>query len=262
MFGFRRIAYMLLSRHFWVGLGVGVALSGLLATSLASADTTLFNHATTSGATSLGWSINQNLIIASTTLQYYEALGKRIDFIILQTGNSGCSSNNYRWSQNGVNLATSTQASYITSCQNSTPRHAMAVPEYDSQYNLVVTNYQGNLTNGLKSYWNGVSIASRPDFVLRNDDGSGNPSTLVYGGYTWLADIATSTGGGATSTVFYPLGLNAMIDDMNCVNSATGTDCTFIYSSLTPFTLQNIVLLTLLFLLFGFIGYWLIKTFW
>lgn len=239
---------------------IGFVLGALyMAPAHAQAETTLFSHATSSSASSFTFADDAYLHIASTTLQYYEAQGKRLSFALLQTGNSGCSSNTFRWIQNGVVIATSSDASYMTSCQNSTPRHAISIPEYDSRYNLTLENYIGTLTNGLKQYRNGPTYSAQPQFTFRNDS-SGQPGNVVIGGYTWISDIATSTGGGATTTLFYPLGLNAIIDDMNCLNSATGTDCTFVYADPVSYiTPGNMIAWLAVFLIAFFATFFLIR---
>lgn len=103
------------------------------------------------------------------------------------------------------------------------------------------------------TYWDNEVVIQVPDYST-----SRSPWWNVY---TIGVPLGAESGGeNSTTTVFYPLGLNAIIDDMNCLTSATGTDCTFQYASTTnPVTPENLVLLALVFLGSFFLTYWLIK---
>lgn len=80
-------------------------------------------------------------------------------------------------------------------------------------------------------------------------------TSIVAGGAQLLTFTdASASGGDATTTVFYPLGLNAIIDDMNCLTSATGTDCTFVYSAPVQYATPSNLLIFLVVFLFAFVG--------
>lgn len=261
MFGFRRIAYMLLSRHFYVGFALGWFCAGLLAFGIeAHASTyTVLNHSTSTSASDFTWANGESLVIPSSTLQYYEGLGQKIKFFILQSGNTANISKPASFLQNGVVLYSPPQVDYRNTIGDAVPRHPMAVPEYDTSYDLIIRNDSGSLTNGLKQYFNSSATLSMPEYTVRNY--SGTVGNLVVGAYVWLEDIPTSTP--TSGTVFYPLGLNAIIDDMNCTNSATGTDCTFEYAEpISNFTPENLFFLTVLFFCFVFSSYWIVKKLW
>jgi len=87
-------------------------------------------------------------------------------------------------------------------------------------------------------------------------------SCLNYTPQGYFTYESASPGGvNSTTTVFYPLGMSAIISNMNCLNSPTGTTCSFNYATTSP-TSSDLVVWTLLFFVFAFVGFWLVKTFW
>jgi len=217
---------------------------------------TVLNHSTTTSASDFSWASGESLVIPSTTLQYYDGLGKKIKFFILQSGNTANSSKPATFIQNGVDLYSPPEIDYRNTIGDAVPRHPMAVPEYDTAYDLLIRNDSTTLTNGLKQYFNSSATLSMPEYTVRNY--SGAVGNLVVGAYVWLEDLPTSTPTGGT--VFYPLGLNAIIDDMNCLNSATGTDCTFVYADPVSYiTPGNMIAWMAVFLIAFFATFFLIR---
>lgn len=75
-----------------------------------------------------------------------------------------------------------------------------------------------------------------------------------------FADRVSTGGSSSTSTVFYPLGLNAKINNMSCLATATGTNCTFLYASTTnDITPVNLMMVSGFFFIGFALAYWLIR---
>jgi len=252
MFGFRRIAYMLLSRHFWVGVGVGFFLASVFVVGTVSAqsfpqyiDTSIreeseFCQPSSASTRYIKASVNQT---AGTSTDFYIYNSSATPSTL-----TGCQ----YWRQltsSKLWVATTTQLIANVSVDHTsgscgwfaytTGTTSPDTSNYDIvQYTADSASSTVTWTMNTNAYKAGLWVG----MVFRN--GQSADCTIKLRsirdslGNEYLDFLDTTAGGGssATTTVFYPLGLNAIINDMNCLSSATGTDCAFTYATTTQFS--------------------------
>lgn len=251
----RKWGYTLLSRHFYIGIGVGFFLAGLLSVNLAHAETVevVAENASTTYNTRSLYRLGQYVDCSSFSSNTITA----IEFLHL--GASSINTTAYAVvndtsTSTGVSITTANYPSgrpQLVKYTFSTPVDITSVCNSTSTVTITYDNTSGGaiFPIGCSPYQfdGGTTDTNVTDTRCRS---------LIFRVY---GEVPTATGG-VTTTVFYPLGLNAIIDDMNCVNSATGTDCTFQYASSTvDVTPGNLLIFTTILLGAMFLTMFLIR---
>lgn len=249
MFGFRRLMYTILSRHFWIGVGVGFFLGGLFCF--------------TNSAHAMSVSHITDTIYGNLTPGFDD-----YTMIIFDWGDNWCGTGvpcaqfqfdspftNYGYTLN-TNLSFSIAPSNLA---NRTKGPYVAVFVDDNPNFGFPSGSNRTLSNFLITYESVID-----DYFYFETQNSGNFDPICAG-VAGSIDTCDPPPSGEGSDIYYPVLL--FNDDMSiasttCTLSATASDCLLHYDYSTEFTLTNIVLLTLLFAIGTMFGFWVVRTFW
>jgi len=246
MFGFRRLVYTILSRHFWVGVGVGFFLALLLTAQSAFAldsmntdrDFTLdINTAIqyTSGSgipvSQVGFGLPTDVLVRVPSTTISDNLTRQGIGFLASDGSCNTGTDvTAKFYDYGMGTSSTLRATLSTTAlANCVWKMTTTTPLCTSGCDIRLQS-----SGGPAVPWSQVTSGTQIVPPVGTLSVSQSPWWIV--GSVGEYYDALSGGGGATTTVFYPLGLNAMIDDMNCLSSATGTDCAFTYATTTQFS--------------------------
>lgn len=283
MFGFRRIAYMLLSRFFWIGLGIGFFLASLFfsGVSSVSAQVPFSEH---SGLIRLYGGYGINTDPTSNVLAIRGGSYSTATTTALWTNQTGGTiSTGFRQymflyplklASSTLGVVTSLEFKYtkIQNCVSSLTYYGTSTAN-PSEFNSGSNIFDVATTSGYKKINVGESD--------RNQTGIG---VFMLGGSTvkycelkissiidnleneyLIPDIPLSGENGSSTILINPVVLtdnSMLVSTSTCAISSTSSQCSYVYTNLTYFTLENIVLFSILFFLGVFAGYWIVKTFW
>ena len=245
MFGFRKLAYTLLSRHFWVGIGVGFFCASLFFATQAHADTTLYTDSSFSngsvfnsfsvdaGTTTVRLTLTQD-IFASSSATYIN----RIKLLVSAFGDETVS----------TTIKSSTGADLVTgrSCvvESSTSWYCDYNDNEITASNCGVSGCSVYITSS-KNF--GLWRKSNPDLSYwKRTSNSQTPSGYINGSSTPLEPQDTQL-----LNYSFTLG---NVASTSCVGSSTSSICThYYYPNFTPATPLNLFVLYITFLV-SFVG--------
>jgi len=259
MFGFRRVAYMLLSRHFWVGLSVGFFLAGFLVNVIPA-------HA--------GYWVTDCIsgtCASATSSQIFNGDGT----VTLTAGMLGSDTGNVRFAwfpyivdYENIELDDITQLSVTYSDVTTTGTCALQLQTYVSSTEtrgLVNLSESGSDSYNVPTYaggsWFGAGHKA-PTFGFNESRAEMCTVTLTSLKYDGAEQLFPEppTGGG---TLPLPMVVSEdMLATTTCETVSDITSCSFEYENITMFTPQNLVFLGIIFFCFVFAGYWIVKKLW
>jgi len=264
MFGFRKIAYMLLSRNFWLGLGFGFLLASVFAVSQASAfykDSSIETYSSFCGVSGVNAKIFFQDTATSTLINTYRSG--------TQTGTDNCYALR-RYTPDTLSIATTTIMT-IEYTSVGTPCYMVAVRgttrasySVGQEWSLSATT-TGKVTFQNTAYpYTGFSVGSRIKsgiqticsiYIKDIYDNLGND-------YYSIIDSEASGGNPEPLLLYIDSNSNMKIASTTCTSLDGSTDCIMNYDFTTDWTVENIFFLTILFLVAVFSGFWVVKTFW
>jgi len=269
MHAFRKLAYMLLSRHFYVGFAIGWFCASLFVfANVSNAQVPIQNYQTyvygdqtrpfTFGSSPVN-TVFLNSIIATSTISSKLQYTVNCTNCNAYSGYGASSTVSHKGGSTTLEIAYN---AYVTTgtCDlhrgnyvsqgwqiNSSPIHALTTGASTTIYTWASTTAQGvayAISGGATSAQHNCQI---------------DVHSIKINGVETLQIFEPTSGGGATTTLFYPIGLNAIIDDMNCVNTSTGTDCVFQYATSTPLTAQDFLAYFLIFTIIFVLSFYFTK---
>lgn len=254
MFGFRRIAYMLLSRHFYVGFALGWFLAGFLVNVIPAHAGYWVTHCVSGTCAS------------ATTTAVYNGDGS----VTLTAGMVGSDTGSLRavWFPYIVVASTTvfdniSQWSVTYGSISNTTACALQMQAYlTPTTNIGVMNLSesGSDTLSLNTwYGNGYKAPSFGFFESIAETCTVTLTSMKYDGAEQLFP-EPPTGGG---TLPLPMVVSEdMLATTTCETVDELTSCTFEYENITLFSPQNILFLGIIFLCFVFGGYWIVRKLW
>jgi len=250
----RRIGYTILSRHFWLGLGVGFFIASFLSTSIANAQVVYVPNPNVAATTpaNCGTATTSNAIATVTIASTSIPVGGVLKTFSFQTANG---TTHYKAYLGGT--TTPLEVASTTYGAN----------RFSGGWLTTYFDYNTPITSDIVLQLEKTTISALDGLRKQASPATGITVTTVNGcsNNTMVATAVFSTStipsSGSTSTVFYPLGLNAIIDDMNCVNSSTGTDCTFVYDNGVQFSTDLFLFIFIIFFATASMTFWVVQRF-
>ena len=219
MFGFRKLAYTLLSRHFWVGIGVGFSLAGLLSVNLAQAQVVV------------GSEIHGSAFSSPFAIRAYNVTGSFWSHAC-SSSNSWCGEITVSSLDYEINDLNRSASSYVFFVTDDTPVSPWG--------NFLSLTLLGASTSTATQYYFYAEINSNGEYTCVGLNSLTECTVIIEP--TPLLNFSF-TGGNIAST--------------SCVGSSTSSICThYYYPNFTPVTPVNLFVLFITFLVsFAGTGY-------
>jgi len=264
MFAFRLLMYTLLSRKFWIGLGIGFFLASALTIATPAhafyKDSSLETYSSfcgVSGVNAKVWFVDTS---TSTIFNIWRSG--------TQTGTDNCYSLR-KYTESSIATTTIFYIKYsLVSCSNC---YLVAFRGTERSNYSVGQEWLLNTatTSATLSFQNSAFVYRGFSVGMRVKSGVAPIGSIIIEdiydslGNDYYSIVDSSASGGGTN--YYPVLLykNMMnVASTTCLLSSTSSVCTLAYETTTHFTLFNIVLLLSLFIVVFVGAFWVVKSLW
>ena len=261
----RNWIYTLLSRKFWVGIGIGFFLASFLvfANSAHAADIPSTGLVKLYGSYAINSDPTGSSMVASSNVYSYATY-----FEIKTICTAGTCTNHRiatRLYPASLDISVTTlNVTYVKtgSCTTAVAKAGTMSSDFDYGSNLFDTAS----SSGYKSFTVTSSDRSTSAGIAFRMSTQATCSLQIHSVTDNLGNeyvVADSGGGGGSASgdiTFNPIKNDGIVTNVNCLSSATGSDCILQYASSTvAVSPENILIFEVLFLIAFAMGYWVVR---